>query len=199
MTSETKPARIAYEDVDDVIEAAAKAKEAAVETLSVEELQEVAADLDIPRELVGPAIEQVRRRRQQALAAEQAAAKVAAERRRIATWAAAFVAVLAMGAGLWASSTIGAAHRAVQQQRAQVVNVLDRQVATERQWSTAAASSDKQAELSGAENRVRLERKRYDQKVTAYREAIDGPIASVVRWIGGYPADMPLSSEVQGW
>ena len=42
MTTDTK---MAYEDVDDVIEAAARAKDQEASFLSVEELQEVAAEI----------------------------------------------------------------------------------------------------------------------------------------------------------
>ena len=59
--------KVAYADVQDVIEAAARFKNEATEHLSVEELQEIAGELDIPAELVTPAIEEVRRRRELAL------------------------------------------------------------------------------------------------------------------------------------
>lgn len=61
-----------------------------------------------------------------------------------------------------------------ERQRSQVINVLDRQAATRAQWESALESADKQAELSGAENPVRLERKRCDEMVTEYARVASG-------------------------
>jgi hypothetical protein len=191
--------RIAIEDVDDVIEAAAKAKEQAVETLSVEELQEVAAEIDIDPELVPAAIEEVRRRRAAALEAERREAQAATRRRMIAS---AVVGSLGVSIAVWALVVRGSvkdAHIEVERRRAQLVNVIERQRATQVQWEASPESPDKNAELSGAENRVRVERKRYDQAVADYRDAVSGPMGRWVASWSDYPDEVPYASEVSQW
>jgi hypothetical protein len=192
-------ALVAYADVDDVIEAAARAKEQRVDALSVEELQEVAAELDIPADLVEPAIEQVRRRRAEQLAADEAEAAAAARRRKYIGAGLCGAVVLLLGWGLLARSDLRDAQLQVERRRAQVINVLDRQVATERQWNDAPDSPDKHAELSGAENRVRVERKRYDEAVSEYQRHVTSLAGRVVATLGDYPEQLPMSSEIQGW
>lgn len=191
--------KVAFDDVDDVIAAAARAKDQEASFLSVEELQEVAAELDIPARLLGPAIEEVKRRREAELARENAAAEASARRLRIALGAAAAVAGLLLMWGLWARASLRDALLEAERQRSQVVNVMDRQVATRAQWVDAPDSADKRAELSGAENRVRVERQRYDDLATEYGKEAMSLGGRVVAWLGGYPAELPLSSEIDGW
>lgn len=196
MTTDTK---VAYEDVDDVIEAAARAKDQEASFLSVEELQEVAAEIDIPARLLGPAIEQVRKRRELDIARERAAAELAQRRRRLGSYAAAALGVVLLVWGLAARASLRDAMLEAEQQRSQVVNVMDRQLATRAQWADAPESPAKSAELSGAENRVRLERQRYDEIATEYRRRATSLGGRAVVWLGGYPAELPLSSGIDGW
>ena len=191
--------KIAYEDVDDVIAAAARAKDQEASFLSVEELQEVAAELDIPARLLGPAIEEVRRRRELELERERARAEAVARRNRIALVAAASLTVVLLAWGLWARASVRDAMLEAERQRSQVVNVMDRQVVTRAQWVDAPDSAQKSAELSGAENRVRVERQRYDDLATEYRRRTSSLGGRVVVWLGGYPEQLPLSSEIDGW
>ena len=196
MTTDDK---VAYEDVDEVIAAAARAKDREASFLSVEELQEVAAELDIPARLLGPAIEEVRRRRELELARERADAAAAMRRRKIALYGGAALAVVLVVWGLVARASVRDAMLDAEKQRSQVVNVMDRQVATRAQWADAPDSPDKRAELSGAENRVRVERQRYDEIATEYRRRASSLGGRVVVWLGGYPPELPLSSGIDGW
>jgi hypothetical protein len=195
----TTDKKVAYEDVDDVIEAAARAKDQEASFLSVEELQEVAAEIDIPARLLGPAIEQVRKRRELDIARERAAAELAQRRRRLGSYAAAALGVVLLVWGLAARASLRDAMLEAEQQRSQVVNVIDRQLATRAQWADAPESPAKSAELSGAENRVRLERQRYDEIATEYRRRATSLGGRAVVWLGGYPAELPLSSGIDGW
>ena len=193
------PAKVAYEDVDDVIAAAARAMDQEASYLSVEELQQVAEELDIPARLVQPAIEEVRRRREKELAAERAALRA---RRRAIRIGAGVSAGLGVVLAIWAlvqRSSMQEALLAAQSQRSQVVNVIDRQGATHAQWDDASDSAEKRAELSGAENRVRVERKRYDELATAYGREASSLMGKVWVSLGGYPAELPLSSEIDTW
>lgn len=191
--------KVHYRDVDDVIEAAAKAKNEEAELLSVEELEEVAAELDIPAHLVGPAVETVRRRREAELAAERARAERAKLVRRIAAGAGGVIGVLVLVLSIRTYTGLRDAKLAAERQRSQVINVMERQRATVQQWATAAESPDKHAELSGAENRVRVERARYDELATEYRRRATGLFGWLVTKLAGYPDTLPLSSEEQAW
>jgi hypothetical protein len=199
MTTDAVSERIDHEDVDDVIAAAARARDAEVETLSVEELEGIAVELDIPPQLVAPAVQEVRRRRAARLAAERAQAERAARLRRVASLVAAAVVAVLLVVGLWTWVGLRDAWLEAERQRSQVINVLERRAETRGQWADTADSPDKHAELSGAENRVRVERKRYDERVTEYHRQASGPLARVVAAIAGYPPELPLSSEVDEW
>ncbi len=198
-TESADDAKVRYEDVDDVIAAAAKAKNEEEELLSVEELEQVAAELDIPQHLVAPAVETVRQRREAELAAERARA-VRAKQVRLGVLAGGGVlGVIVLVLAITTYSSLRDAKLAAERQRAQVINVQERQQATAVQWASAADSPDKQAELSGAENRVRVERARYDELATEYRRHAGGVFGWLARTLAGYPDTLPLSSEQPGW
>lgn len=195
MTAANAGDKVAFKDVEEVIAAAARANEERLEQVSVEEVQDIAAQLDIPADLVAPAIEEVRRRRETQLAQERARE---ARTKRLRLGAAIGGGVLAVIIAVWlltARAALEDAKLAVDRQRAQVINVTERQRATVRQWATAPDSPDKQAELSGAENRVRIERARYDELVTSYRRRAGGLAGSLF----GYPSSLPLSTEIEQW
>ena len=194
MSEET---RIAITDVDDVIEAAAKAHAVERETLSVEEIEDVARQLEIPAELVAPAIAVVRKQRRDQLAADAAAAAAAATRLKIIGGVAAGLAAIVLVWGLAARSSVRTAWSRVEKHRAQVLNVRDRQRATAVQWDGVADSPRKSAELTGAENRVRVEQKNYDAAAVEYNDTASGLMARVVVAWGDYPESVPLSSEVK--
>ena len=183
-----------YADVDDIIGVAAELQAVDAERLSVEELGEVARDLDIPEEYVGPAVAELRRRRAAALVA------AAARRRRRLAWIAGALAVTAL-LGIFSLVDCGAvsdAHHTVLRQRAQVVNVMDRQRAT-RATFAAASGEPAAAELAGAENRVRIARRDYDAAATAYNQRVDGFPGALWAHLRGWPDRAPLSSEGGGW
>jgi len=184
-----------YEDVADIIGVASEMQAVAAERLSVEELEEVGRELDIPEHYVRPAIEELRRRRAAQLAAE---AKRARTRRTILITAGSVVGIF----GLWiliAGQSLRGTLLEVDRQRAQVINVVERQEATRAQWAEAPDSDHRQAELSGAENRVRIERQRYDAAATAYNTQAGGFPANIWRAITGLPDTVPLSHQVGEW
>jgi len=181
-----------YEDVDDLIGIASELQSLDEDRLSVEDLRSVASDLDIPDRYVTPAIEELRRRRTTVLALDAATRKRRAIGIAIASGLLALLAILmVMGNG-----AIGRRLAEVAEKRAQVVNVIERQRATERQWQEAPPSDEKTAELSGAENRVRIERKRYDEAAAAYNAHVASFPASLWAGLFGHPDALPLSNEV---
>jgi hypothetical protein len=180
---------INFDDVDDIIGVASELQELERDRLSVEDLRAVARDLDIPEHLLQPAIAELDRRRQATLAAE-------AERRRRrqrVQWVSAGVAAVIAVWALSGNARLGALGVEVDRARAQWVSVQERQVATEKQWRGQPDSPGRMAELSGAENRVRVERKRYDEAASAYNEAAAGFPSSLWRNLFGHPERRPLS------
>jgi hypothetical protein len=45
--------------------------------------------------------------------------------------------------------------------------------------------------MSGAENRVAVERKRYNDAIARYNRAARGLFIGMVRWLWGFPANLP--------
>lgn len=184
------PRKVDYEDVDDVIGIASELQDLDRDRLSVEDLKEVASDLEIPEKYVQPAIAELERRRQAALVA---AAKKARTRRVAIIAAMVMVGLI----GIWAlvgNARLSSLETAARRAHAQVVNVRERQVATERQWRDQPDGTDKMAELSGAENRVRIERMRYDEAASAYNDAAASFPGSLWRALFGHPEKLPLSN-----
>ncbi len=182
-----------FEDVDDVIGVAAELKDASADKLTLEELQEVAGDLDIPAEYVAPAVAELERRRRAKAQAERASR---ARRNKLLLWAAsilgaALVAVLMVQAGLSRALAEVDAHRA------HVLNALDRVESTERHYADAPSGDrDARAEIDGAHNRVRVARQRYDEHAAAYNGRAASFPGRFVAPLFDLPTSVPLSAEV---
>lgn len=58
------------------------------------------------------------------------------------------------------------------------------------------AGNDANAELAGAESRVGIEKRRYDEAATAYNQNAGGWLGPLARRVNGLPPSVPLSSEV---
>ncbi|MBK6577713.1 MAG: hypothetical protein IPG17_16245 [Sandaracinaceae bacterium] len=86
-------------------------------------------------------------------------------------------------------------HAQVERARAQVENVRERQVAVVARLASAEASAGREAELSGAENRVRIERARYDEAAAAYNAAAGSAWAGLCVTASGLPERAALSNE----
>ena len=190
---------VRLDDVDDVIGIAAELKNEVSEQLTIADLEQVAAELDIEPRYVQRAVARLEQRRRRAAEVE----KVRRERRRrllrrTLTTVAAIVAVLIL-VPLWTQSGLRGDLGEVERQKAQVRNVIERQEAVARQWNEAPPSPDRDAELSGAENRVRIERARYDEAAARYNTQAGGPLGRLTATLFGLPARVPLSNEMEGW
>jgi hypothetical protein len=183
------------EDVDEIIGIAAEMKHASADHLTVADLESVAAQLDIPAPYVQRAMSELAARRQ---AAEQARAR----RRRVLAWAGGALAATVVLTGVLAVQAQGSLREElsrVEQKRAQVRNVLERQAHVEARYRGAADSPERDAELSGAENRVSIERRRYDEAAARYNARARSFPASVWARLGGLPTRVPLSNEGVSW
>lgn len=132
-------------------------------------------------------------------AAERHAARLREEQRKRAqrlAGAAALALVVLLGIAM--ANTHGELrdlHAQVERARAQVENVRERQVAVVTRFAGAEASAGREAELSGAENRVRIERARYDEAASVYNAAAGSAWAGLCASVTGLPERAPLSNE----
>lgn len=190
---ETKE-KVHIEDVDDVIGLAAQMKDADAERLTVAELEEVAAELDIDPEYVRQAVQELKRRRGEA-ARLQAQTKAQRSRLMVNTSIGAAVVLGALCVALVAGqSSLSGSLAEVERASAQVTNVLERQEATKARLADAPASAEREAELSGAENRVRIERRRYDEAASDYNTRAGGFPGVIVVRLFGMPQAVELSN-----
>jgi hypothetical protein len=109
--------------------------------------------------------------------------------------AAAAVLLVAMVAAFSTQSALNRALAEVERSHAQLVNVRERQEVVVRQWGTMPPGPDRDAELSGAENRVRIERARYDEAAAAYNARVGATWPSIVARIFGLPTRARLSDD----
>lgn len=189
------PRDVDYEDVDDLIGLASEMADADAGKLTVAELESIASEMDIPTEYVAKAVTTLEsRRKNDALAARQSAQR----RRMVAVVIAAMLAV----ASLWTygvRGTLSDLSAEVDAKQAQVASVIERQTKVNARYEGLDATPERDAELAGAENRVRVEMRRYDDAVTAYNKAAQGLMATLAQGVFGLPPKMPLSSERDGW
>lgn len=183
------------DDLDDVIEIAARLDLEDDDQLSLREVEEVAAELDIDPEHVREATQQLERER----ARERAqAVEAAGLRQRVLKGVAAAVTVALLGlAALTGVGHAGLNSRFadVETRRAQVVNVLERQAVIQKRYEGLELDRDREAEIIGAENRVRVERKRYDEAAAEYNRYASGLSGSIAQRLLSHPARVKLSGE----
>ncbi len=178
-------------DLSEIIEIASLKLAEDQDRLTEAQVDEIAAELGIPREYVDDA---------QAILQEQRQAEAAEETQREATrrtlvWVGLGIAGLCALASMVGYNSLNATLALVDQQHAQVVNVMERQAETKTRLADHPHSSSKAAELAGAENRVRIERKRYDEEAASYnRKAASFP-NSLWRGLFGLPSARPLSND----
>ncbi|MCP3065144.1 LemA family protein [Myxococcus sp. K38C18041901] len=208
--TDTSPqdAPVSYKDVDEIIRRATELMQAdqSLETLTPEELQRIGDELDIPARYIDEA-RALRIERLQQEARSRRAMEVTRQARRQrhllrARWGMALFAGAVALSGLVMSAIhndLGTRALEVARQRAQVHNVLVRRDEVRARFATVTASPERDAELSGADNRVFVEQRRYDQLVADYNAAA----ASIPnRWVverTQLPRSLPLSTELKSW
>ncbi|MFT3708353.1 MAG: LemA family protein [Archangium sp.] len=108
---------------------------------------------------------------------------------------AACVAVVAGIAFTRTSSALATAWAEVDRAEAQVKNVHERQLELQKQLAAAEESESKSSQLEGAENRVRVERARFQTAAAAYNAEVGTWWARLVARIKGLPLDADPSAE----
>lgn len=187
---------VAHDDVDDVVEIATRMMVEDEGKMSLEEVQAVGEELDIPAEYIARAQTQLvekRAKQKQELEAE------AASRRTLVTMSTVGVAALAFIIMVWigaTASSLGSLHAQVVSTQAQVQNVTERKESVVELYKDRPTSPDKDAELVGAENRIRVETKRYSEAASAYNAKVRGFPGNIARTFKGLPSEVPASPEL---
>lgn len=186
------PREVDYQDVDDVIGIAAEMQNLDQDRLSVEDLESVAKDIEIPTQYVRPAIEELRRRRAEKLAADEKKKKS----RRLMMLIAGGVLLLLVVLAVVGQRGLASKEADVDAARAQVKNVMAYRERIRATWLGAPDSGERTSALAGADTRVSLETKRYDEAVRAYNEAARGFPGGLWAALFGMPGEMASSDQV---
>ncbi|AKF85485.1 hypothetical protein MFUL124B02_13115 [Myxococcus fulvus 124B02] len=201
---ESSRTHVAYDDVNELIATATRLmqKDTAPETLTAEDLRRIGAELDIPARYVDQALEALARRREaqalEARAREEHARKRARRLRRGAWVGAALLGFMAVW-GLVVRNGLTSSMADVARQRAQVRNVLERRESLRARLHSLTPGPERDAELSGADNRVSVEIRRYDERAASFNAAVTSFPSGWIGRLSGLPASLPLSSEVSTW
>lgn len=121
--------------------------------------------------------------------------ELVARRRRAVHWASAAAAVFLLAFGVVTFRDLAPAHAEVQRAAAQLRNVRDRRADVQRRLAEMSDMQLREAAIEGADNRVRVERSRYDGAAAAYNAVARSPWARLIALLGGMPARAPLSDE----
>jgi hypothetical protein len=163
-------AQVDYEDVDEVIELASRMRQESQGRLTPEELQEIGEELGIPAQYVERAREELGRRRIQADEAE----REAKARRQMLVWRGGIGAVVVVVVfGVWsmfAVSNLRTLYAGVEAHEAEIANLRERQASVVELYAGRPDSPDRDAEIVGAENRVRVAMQRHGEAAAAYNE-----------------------------
>ncbi|MFY1832286.1 hypothetical protein ACN47A_40695 [Myxococcus fulvus] len=201
---ESSQTHVASDDVNELIATATRLmqKDTAPETLTAEDLRRIGAELDIPARYVDQALDALARRREAQVLEARARAERARQRalrlRRGAWVGAALLGLLAVS-GLVVRNDLTSTMAEAARQRAQVRNVLERRESLRARQHTLTPGPERDAELSGADNRVSVETRRYDERAATFNAAIASFPAGWIGRLSGLPASLPLSSEVSTW
>jgi hypothetical protein len=186
-------------ELDDIIGEAARQKQVAEDSLTIEEVEEVAAELDIDEEYVEAAVHELQRRQELAEKQRKRAEDRASRMRKIAAWGIGAVAAICLVMFAIAFTRLNSTLSAAEQQRAQVESVVERQIATVEQYEGQPTSIEKNAAIEGAENRVRVEIRRYDEAAGTYNKVARGLFGGAVTSMLGMPGELPLSNQIETW
>ena len=187
--------KIAYDDVDKLIEIAARKERAAAEQIDLAMLSDIADDLGIAKEHVEAAVQELDRRRAEKVRRESERR----ERLKGGAIAAGVIALIVVGSAWFGQAQLRSDLSEARQQQSQVANVVERHRTTAEYFADEPDSVDRSAELQGALNRVSVETRRYDEAASQYNRRASGLPSSVWVRLFGLPDELPLSDEIDEW
>ncbi len=190
------PELIRVDDVDDAIGIAIEWAKAEADTVSVAQLVEIGAEVGLPAPAMLEAAATLEEQKRAAL-------ERAAQRKR---YAAALLAGLVFSVVLLVSiAAIGRSSLVEQRvevdgKRARVASVIARRndMLTNLEGADL-ASEERWAEISGSENRISVEKRRYDEAATEYNRRAATFSGSLGASLFGHPKHIELSDEIGAW
>lgn len=188
---------IPIDDVDDIIGIASELAEQDDQALTLAEVEEVAEELDVPEEFVEEAVEELKIRREAAAILEKARTEKTRRVKKQVLIAAVLIVAASLLLAISGQANLKAKLALVEQAQSQIENVVARQDAVIEQWGERTNSSERDAELSGAENRVRIEQRRYDEAAAEYNASAGSLFGRLWSGIFGLPGQVPLSNEFE--
>ncbi len=188
---------IPIDDVDDIIGIASELAEQDDQSLTLEEVEEVAEELDVPEEFVEEAVAELKSRREADAAREKAQREKARRVKKQILIAATLAVAASLVLAITGQSGLKAKLSLVEQAQSQLENVTARQVTVIDQWGDRADSNERDAELSGAENRVRIEQRRYDEAAAEYNASAGSVLGRLWSGLFGLPSQVPLSNQFE--
>ena len=190
---------IDVDDLDDIIGIAERLQEEDTDKMSFEEIAAVAKELDISVEYLQKAIDELKKKR---LLEEQESKKqteLEKTHKTMRTKGTVFFIVVGLVSGFYSYGSLTAKVAEVELHHSNVAGALERQKNTEKRYKEASRTAAVDAELDGAENRVRIAQQRYDRAASQYNSTslsmLHRPWVSLL----GFPSGYQLSSEKESW
>lgn len=182
------------QETDEILEVALRLEAQTNERpgLTLADLKRIGVEIGLAEEHIDRAATLVAERQKEHMARQ-------ARRRRLLAIAGAVAALGGVGAGAGLLSS--RAHlldelSQAEDRKAQVSNVRLRQQHVEARLKNAPPGPDRDAELSGSENRVAIESRRYDQAVGKYNRTVQTLWGQGARVLFGLPDRLPYSQEL---
>lgn len=192
--------KIDVNDLDDIIAIAEQLQgEEEPERLSFEEVQAIAKELDISTEAVQKAFLVLEEGRVKQAQEEQKQQERKALRNKRITQACLVAMICILLSFLFSYNTLTHQSTEVELHISYVQTALDRQAVIQKRYGTLEPTLDSNAELDGAENRVRVAQRRYDKAVNDYNRSSLSILHRVWIVFLGFPQRYPLSGEKKSW
>ena len=174
---ENLPEQIEFEDVDDVIGVALELRDESESKISTDTLEDIAEELDIDPRYVDRALDVLDERRAEAKRMDERSQLLRIQSYKLALKVL-LGCLLVSGVGIvsWTlltantQSALASEWAEVEQRRSQVLNVQQRMHLVQQRLAEAPRNIQTNDELAGAENRVSIERRRYDRAAAQYNQ-----------------------------
>ncbi len=198
MTKKNTPKAIDQKDVDDVIGLATDIDEKQQRELgkvSLDEMVNIGEQVGLDRDDVEQAVGKLESHKKEQ--ARQVAERL--RRRKIALMVCLGTAALFLLICFVGRSGLKSAASTAAQKRSQVASVVERRNQTKANFAGKASTPGIVAEIAGAENRIGIEKRRYDQAATTYNKKADSFPGSWGRRLFFMDKKLPLASEIKEW
>lgn len=187
-------------DVDDVIELAARYTQRDDDLMTGADLVDIGQQLDLAPAAIEEAVQELHRRRAiQKEEQEQSVARMAARKKLAIVFGVGTVVLLGLSL-VFSNAALSTRYAVVEEHAGLVREAMTRAEITERNIATLELDATGRAgEVLGAQNRITVERRRYDQAVADYNQVAGGLFGGIARALSSKPASMPRAAERSSW